>query len=408
MPATAATPRSSKSPPGVRPCSSRPPARRRALGQADQPGAGARDRDRRGRRPAAGCGPRRSARRRRRRRASRRPLAPCACLRALVSALLHDPVGVAADAVGHRRRGRPRRHSELTRMPGLARLVEQAREVGERRLRALRARRRRSSRSTPITSRRSSQRLVGARADRRRRARAISSGGASGRNSSAPACMLSSEIRWASTSCISRAIRARSCGCGLLDAQLLLGLGALGALAQRQHELAPRARTYMPHAIVPAVMITMNATTRHTGSLLLGVQERRRSAPRRSPTAVDRRDDREAPVHGDREQRERRRAADENAENAPISASTTATCDRPAAAPPQQAARRSARRRGRAKTSASGRSSRLSTPASTSAPTSQRETGRTALSTIQSRARRARWRVRLRRDEHLGQHRAQA
>ena len=41
-------------------------------------------------------------------------------------------------------------------------------------------------------------------------ARATSSGGASGRNSSAPACRLSSEIRCASTSCISRAIRVRS------------------------------------------------------------------------------------------------------------------------------------------------------------------------------------------------------
>ena len=32
----------------------------------------------------------------------------------------------------------------------------------------------------------------------------------------------------------------------LLDAQLLLGLGALGALAQRQHELAARAHEHPP------------------------------------------------------------------------------------------------------------------------------------------------------------------
>ena len=32
----------------------------------------------------------------------------------------------------------------------------------------------------------------------------------------------------------------------LLDAQLLLGLGAVGPLAQRQHELAPRAHEHAP------------------------------------------------------------------------------------------------------------------------------------------------------------------
>src|SRR5690349_20774392 len=63
--------------------------------------------------------------------------------------------------------------------------------------------------STPITVRRSSSAWC-ALARITAAARATCSGGASGRNSSAPACRLSSEIRWASTSCISRAIRVRS------------------------------------------------------------------------------------------------------------------------------------------------------------------------------------------------------
>jgi len=41
-------------------------------------------------------------------------------------------------------------------------------------------------------------------------ARATSSAGASGRNSSAPACTLSNDSRWPSTSCISRAISSRA------------------------------------------------------------------------------------------------------------------------------------------------------------------------------------------------------
>ena len=66
-----------------------------------------------------------------------------------------------------------------------------------------------SSRSTPITLRSSSSawRAV------ERSSSAVSrtfAGGRSGRTSSPPACNASSEIRWASTSCISRAIRVRS------------------------------------------------------------------------------------------------------------------------------------------------------------------------------------------------------
>ena len=54
-------------------------------------------------------------------------------------------------------------------------------------------------------------------------------------------------IRWASTSCISRAIRARSLNCALLDAQRLLGLRPLGPVAQRPEQLAARADVHAAH-----------------------------------------------------------------------------------------------------------------------------------------------------------------
>ena len=117
----------------------------------------------------------------------------------------------------------------------------------QRRLRRARARRpaSASSRSTPMTSRRSCSawcalpRITPA-------ARRPPPAGASGRNSSAPACRLSSEMRWASTSCISRAIRSRSSRRACVDPQLLLGLGALRPVAQGADELAPGADEHAP------------------------------------------------------------------------------------------------------------------------------------------------------------------
>ena len=66
-----------------------------------------------------------------------------------------------------------------------------------------------SSRSTVMTWRRSPSAAV-AEDLITAAAWAISAAGESGRNSSAPACTLSSDSRWASTSCISRAMRRRS------------------------------------------------------------------------------------------------------------------------------------------------------------------------------------------------------
>ncbi len=123
--------------------------------------------------------------------------------------LLDDAQRVAPDRVGHRGQVgdahvgvaaacRPRA------TPRAARAAPPASAAA-----AAAARRPSPSRSTPITARRSSSAWC-ALARITAAARATSSGGASGRNSSAPACRLSSEIRWASTSCISRAMRVRS------------------------------------------------------------------------------------------------------------------------------------------------------------------------------------------------------
>ena len=62
-------------------------------------------------------------------------------------------------------------------------------------------------------------------------------GGRSGWTSRAPACNAISEIRWASTSCISRAMRVRSAMRAVVGVQTLLGLGAQRTLAQREEEL---------------------------------------------------------------------------------------------------------------------------------------------------------------------------
>ena len=235
--------RSSKSPPGVRPCSSRPPASAGALGQADQPGAGARDR-----RPAAA--PTGS----RLRTSTVSPVAGGAVERHVDRRAVRvlARVGQRPPARSGRRCARRRRAPRRGPRPGTrsSRACRPARDSSSRpgRLASVGCGRSGSpssdsSRSTPITSRRSSS-AWWALARITPAARAISSGGASGRNSSAPACMLSSEIRWASTSCISRAMRARSCGLRLLDAQLLLGLGALArARAATARAGAARART---------------------------------------------------------------------------------------------------------------------------------------------------------------------
>ena len=184
---------------------------RGALGEADEPGP-----RRRGSppRPAASTGaglrtsivepfPGRSLD------AAGRPAAGRRVLAGVGQRLLDDPQRVAPDGV---RDGRQvgDAHVGVQAHPGGARLLEQAGQRGERRLRRLRRvgrRLRRAARRSP----RAGPRAPGARwRGSPPAARATSSGGASGRNSSAPACRLSSEIRWASTSCISRAIRVRS------------------------------------------------------------------------------------------------------------------------------------------------------------------------------------------------------
>ena len=105
----------------------------------------------------------------------------------------------------------PRRPCSVERaMPASARLLDQRRELRERRLRGLH----RSflglvAKDTDDVAELLERRLSPFHGSPRRPP-VTSSGDASGRNSSAPAWTLSSESRWARTSCISRAMRRRS------------------------------------------------------------------------------------------------------------------------------------------------------------------------------------------------------
>ncbi len=93
--------------------------------------------------------------------------------------------------------------------PGVAGLGDQPREVGVRRLRLVERLAGAASRSTPSTPRRSVSASCAATWITAALARS-SSASRSSRNAMAPAFIEICEIRWASTSCISRAIRARS------------------------------------------------------------------------------------------------------------------------------------------------------------------------------------------------------
>ena len=202
-------------------------------------------------------------------------------------------------------------------MPGRARLVDQRGQVGERRLRPLGRRRRAgSSRSTPMTSRRSCSawwalaritpaaardllgRRVGAELQRARvQAQQRDPVGEH-------VVHLAGDAR--------ALVLAR-----LLDAQLLLGLGALGALAQRQHELAPRAHEHPPgddgdrdeqdESTRPRAARSASGWTSEVD------RQRRRAERRRRAATVE-----NAPVDGDGEERDQARGAPTNAENAPI------------------------------------------------------------------------------------------
>ena len=159
-------------------------------------------------------------------------------------ALLHDPVDRPAGRRGHRGGG-VHVVGQVDVEAERARLVDERRDVVVRRLRARRGGPGSSSRSTPSTSR-SSWRASLAwpwiwPSPSRSRSPSRSS-----RKARAPACMETWVMRWASTSCISRAMRARSVERACDDPQLLLELGALGAGAQAPDDLAPRADVEAP------------------------------------------------------------------------------------------------------------------------------------------------------------------
>ena len=227
--------RRTNAPSGSTPCSSVAAGERDALGEPDQ--AGPRPGQRRGR----GDGHRREAADLdlqvavgradgERHRCSRRVLAR------VRQALLHDPVGGAPDGGGRRRVAQLDPGGDPH--PGRARLLDERGEVGERRLGRLAS----GSRRRPRAGRRSRRAAPRAPSCALSRitpaASATSSAGASGWNSSAPACTESSERRWASTSCISRAIRRRSAA--------RASSAARSACARSDRTSSRRARTNSP------------------------------------------------------------------------------------------------------------------------------------------------------------------
>ncbi len=173
---------------------------------------------------------------------------PAACLPTLVERLLHDPVGVAPQRAGHVV-GMRRAHLEVDLRAGAAGSPRPA--AGCRAASAAgwpapgRARRPRAARR----SRRAAPRGPGApwRAAGRP-SPAPAAGGRSGRTSRPPACSAISEIRWASTSCISRAIRVRSAtrACSSWSSW---SASARRARSRSESSSCRRARTYIPQPL---------------------------------------------------------------------------------------------------------------------------------------------------------------
>ena len=113
-----------------------------------------------------------------------------------------------------------------------------------------------SSRSTPSTPRRSVSASLARVLDARRSLAQAASASRSLRKASAPACIEIWEIRWAEDVVHLARDPGAFLGPGLVDAQLLLGLGALGAVRSVQTS-SRREPMYMPqpmHAVVNAML----------------------------------------------------------------------------------------------------------------------------------------------------------
>ena len=186
-----------------------------------------------------------------------------------------------------------------------------------------------SSRSSPITPRSSSRawRAV------ERSSSAVSrtcSGGRSGRTSSAPACNASSEIRWASTSCISRAIRVRSAIRARSSCSTLVGLRPQGPLAQGQEQLASGPDEHPPARSTASTSgMTRTKHRQRVGRRAVdgegqhGRNPQRRDQQRRPDRAVDGEgEQREEPGRGGRD-RERPQQRDRPAQRRAANAAAT-------------------------------------------------------------------------------------
>ena len=137
-------------------------------------------------------------------------------------------------------------------------------------------------------------------------ARTISSGGASGRTSSAPACRLSSDRRCASTSCISRAMRVRSCARAWATRRSRSA--SAWRVRSRSASMSSRwERMNMPQPTTAAWMPVASTTLTQNG-MSSGYSEKYTGSRAIASATIGDRDDRPA-VHGDAEQPDQRGAA---------------------------------------------------------------------------------------------------
>ena len=123
-----------------------------------------------------------------------------------------------------------------------------------------------SSWSTPMTSRSSSSAWRAA-VRMSPAVRSISAGGRSDRICSAPAWRVISDTRWATTSCISRAMRARS-ACRAWSASSRCSASARRARSCSDTTSCRRARTNIPHATTAANIAVVVTIKIHHGDRL--------------------------------------------------------------------------------------------------------------------------------------------
>ena len=158
-------------------------------------------------------------------------------------------------------------------------------------------------------------------------------GGRSGRTSRAPACNASSEIRWASTSCISRAIRVRSAIRARSSCRRWSASARSGPLAQGEQKLPPGPDEHPPGGDGEHERDDPHEHRHRVGGGAVDGEEQDGRDPQRSDE--QRRPDRT--VHGEGEQREQPGGGGRDRER-PQQQTGDRDAERPPPPPPQRQA----------------------------------------------------------------------